>query len=157
MGKSLNKILLSIRNQIFTHDNRKKQLEPQLYCKLRNTDSIPATYYGLPEIHKTNVPLRHITSSINCPTHNISKFLARVLSPLQTNKYSVRNSQELAKKITNKTTWKTFSFLSMWYLYIHVDSYRSSAQNCKRNIRTGRLFRNWYVCGKCYESLEICP
>ena len=45
--KSLNKLLLQIKDQPTSHDNNKKQLEPSLYYKLHSTDSTPASFYGL--------------------------------------------------------------------------------------------------------------
>ena len=53
--------------------------------------------YGLPNniIHKLNVPLRPIVYFYTCPTYNLSKHLARLLSPLVGNKPSeVNNSRE---------------------------------------------------------------
>ncbi|XP_074641212.1 uncharacterized protein LOC141898959 [Tubulanus polymorphus] len=38
--------------------------------------------YGLPKIHKDNVPLRPIVSNCNSPTYRLSKFLAKQLSPV---------------------------------------------------------------------------
>ena len=47
------------------------------------------------------MPLRPIVSFVNSPTHNLSKFLSRVLSSLLKNNYSVRNSQEFVECIKN--------------------------------------------------------
>ena len=55
-----------------------------------SSDATPATFYGLPKIHKPDVPLRPITSSINCPTYQVSRYLASILPPLQNNKYTVK-------------------------------------------------------------------
>ena len=76
-----------------------KQLEPKLYHKLHSTDSTPASFYGLPKIHKENVPLRPIMSAIGSPTYELSKYLANILSPLQNNKYTVKNSASFVEKI----------------------------------------------------------
>ena len=38
--------------------------------------------YGLPKIHKKDVPLRPIISNCNSPTYRLSKYLAKQLSPL---------------------------------------------------------------------------
>ncbi|KAL9961859.1 hypothetical protein ACROYT_G030890 [Oculina patagonica] len=55
--KSLNKLLLQIKHQPASHDSSKKQLEPKLYYKLHSTDSTPASFYGLPKIHKDNATI----------------------------------------------------------------------------------------------------
>ena len=66
---------------------------------VHSTDSTPASFYGLPKIHKENVPLRPITSVVGSPTYELSKYLAKILSPLQNNKYTVKNSASFVKKI----------------------------------------------------------
>ena len=97
--KSLNKLLLQIKDQPAPHDSNKKQLDPKLYYKLHSTDATPASLYGLPKIHKENVPLRPIMSAIGSPTYELSKYLANILSPLQNNKYTVKNSASFVEKI----------------------------------------------------------
>ena len=101
--KSLNALLKQIKDQKSIHDPGAQQLDDKLYYKLRSTDATPATFYGLPKIHKPEVPLRPITSSINCPTYQASKHLASILSPLQRNQFTVTNSNDFARKISNCT------------------------------------------------------
>lgn len=56
--------------------------------------SLPSTY-GLPKIHKTAVPLRPIVSFCTLPTYSLSRFLAKLLSPLVgCTTSAVRNSKE---------------------------------------------------------------
>ncbi|XP_050299707.1 uncharacterized protein LOC126738416 [Anthonomus grandis grandis] len=55
--------------------------------------SKPPHLYGLPKIHKEQMPLRPITSSRNSPTSELSKFLLEIIRPIQGNAASfVRNS-----------------------------------------------------------------
>ncbi|XP_071052133.1 uncharacterized protein [Onthophagus taurus] len=42
---------------------------------------VPPRIYGLPKIHKPDVPLRPIVSAINSPTYQLAKHLAKILSP----------------------------------------------------------------------------
>ena len=98
--KSLNALLKQIKGQTSAHDPGVQQLDDKLYYTLRSTDATPATFYGLPKIHKPEVPLRPITSSINCPTYQVSKHLASILSPLQNNKYTVTNSCDFVEKVS---------------------------------------------------------
>ena len=56
--KELNKLLFDIRKQKASHDPQKSQLSTQLYNHLHSTDASPATFYGLPKIHKPSIPLR---------------------------------------------------------------------------------------------------
>ena len=59
-----------------------KEINKTGYDRLRATYSVTPQLYGLPKIHKPEVPLRPIVSSINSPTYNLAKFLTRVVSPL---------------------------------------------------------------------------
>ena len=38
--------------------------------------------YGLPKIHKKEVPLRPIVSCIQSPSYDLSKYIASIISPL---------------------------------------------------------------------------
>lgn len=72
-----------------------------LYNKLRPTGSQLPRIYGLPKIHKPDVPLRPIASCIGSPSYLISKHIATLISPLtgQTNSH-VRNSVHF-KEVVN--------------------------------------------------------
>ena len=56
-------------------------------------------FYGLPKIHKVNVPLRPIASFVNSPTYNISKILSKIIKPVMTNSFSVKNSIDFIDRI----------------------------------------------------------
>ena len=99
--KSLNALLKQIKGLTSTHDTNVQQLNDKLYYTLRSTDATPATFYGLPKIHKPEVLLRPITTSINCPTYQVSKHLVSILSPLQNYKYTVTNSCDFVKKVSS--------------------------------------------------------
>lgn len=57
--------------------------------------------YGLPKIHKVDIPIRPVVSYINSPAHKLATFLNEVINSSTnfTSKYSVRNSLELAKNL----------------------------------------------------------
>ena len=59
-----------------------RSMNSQLYERLRTSDSSPALFYGLPKVHKPDVPLRPIVSSIGTATYPTSKYLATLLQPL---------------------------------------------------------------------------
>ena len=60
--------------------------------------------YGLPKIHKENVPLRPIVSNINAATYKLSKFLAGVLgNVINKNAYYIKDSFQFADYIKNIT------------------------------------------------------
>ena len=58
--------------------------------------------YGLPKIHKNNIPLRPIVSFINAPTYKLSKFLCNEIGELQNKlRYSVSNSTKMMEIIND--------------------------------------------------------
>ena len=56
-----------------------------MYSHLSPTGSRPGILYGLPKVHKENVPIRPILSSIKTPSYNLSKFLVPLISPWSKN------------------------------------------------------------------------
>ena len=57
-------------------------------------------FYGLPKVHKNNVPLRPIVSSIGSITYKTAQFLASILSPLVgKTEHVVKNNTQFVKKI----------------------------------------------------------
>ena len=59
--------------------------------------------YGLPKIHKPNVPLRPILSMTNSPTYNLAKWLANLLKPVQeaVSHYVVKDSFQFVNEVRN--------------------------------------------------------
>ena len=85
-------VLLDLeRSGIISHD-LKRRLYP-------TAETVP-TFYGLPKIHKPEVPLRPIISSIDSITYNIAKYVSSLLSPLVgLSEHHIVNSQDFAEKI----------------------------------------------------------
>jgi len=71
--------------------------------QLRSSDSLLPKAYGLPKLHKANVPLRLIVSSVNTALYPVAKFLNRILSDsIPHSGYQVKNSFELCEALSNK-------------------------------------------------------
>ena len=69
-----------------------------LYNKLRPTGSQPPRIYGLPKIHKPDIPLRPIVSCIGSPTYQLSKHITSLISPLAGHPSShVKNSRHFTE------------------------------------------------------------
>ncbi|XP_069981900.1 uncharacterized protein [Penaeus vannamei] len=68
---------------------------------LSTSGSKPGLLYGLPKVHKPNIPLRPIISSIGTFNYNTAKFLIPIISPLTTNQYTIENSTVFANEITS--------------------------------------------------------
>ena len=59
-------------------------------------------FYGLPKIHKKDIPLRPIVSFIGSVTYGVAKALARILKPcVGKSSHHVNNTREFADEIRN--------------------------------------------------------
>ena len=77
-------------------DVRAQQLLP--------SHSVVPKLYGVPKIHKPDVPLRPITSTIDSPAHHIARFLTKIISPvLGQTEYTVPNSAAFVEQVKNLT------------------------------------------------------
>ena len=57
-------------------------IDTQRYNRLRCRVPQPPKLYGLPKLHKPNIPMRPIVSFCGSPTYELSKYLTTVLKPL---------------------------------------------------------------------------
>ena len=57
-------------------------IDTQRYNRLRCRVPQPPKLYGLPKLHKPNIPMRPIVSFRGSPTYELSKYLTTVLKPL---------------------------------------------------------------------------
>ncbi|XP_062849575.1 uncharacterized protein LOC134311850 [Trichomycterus rosablanca] len=74
-------------------------IDRALYYKLYPGEATPSLY-GLPKIHKQDVPLRPIVCMINSVTYNISKFLASILNPLVgSTEHHIQNTMDFVDKV----------------------------------------------------------
>ena len=89
----INRFLRQLKNS--------KTITPTTYTTLSTSGSTPGVIYGLPKTHKPNHPLRPILSACNTPNYNIAKYLVKLLTPLTTNQYTLRNSYDFVHTITN--------------------------------------------------------
>ena len=69
LERRMNSILLAL--------NRKGSLHTKLYEKLRSSAGRNPLLYGLPKVHKPQIPLRPIVSFLQSPTYELSKHLSR--------------------------------------------------------------------------------
>ena len=99
---------------------RSENLTEKEYWQLKPFDSSPATFYGLPKVHKVplvcsgdhftfdkdidhQIPLRPINSNIGSPTYQLSKYLAKLLKYLcLNNDFVVNNSKEFTEFIRHQ-------------------------------------------------------
>ena len=77
--RKMNALLLQLKKGAITET---------LYSSVRLLAGRLPLLYSLPKVHKPAVPLRSIVSFVHFPTHQLSKYLARILSPLVGNSSS---------------------------------------------------------------------
>ena len=56
-------------------------IDIQRYNRLRCRVPQPPKLYGLPKLHKSNIPMRPIVSFCGSPTYELSKYLTTILKP----------------------------------------------------------------------------
>ena len=79
---------------------------------LKCTKGVTPKIYGLPKVHKVNLPLRPIVAFVGSPTYNLSKFLINVLSPLLKQTYSVKNFAQFVNIVNDLRCNNSHCFVS---------------------------------------------
>jgi len=75
------------------------KITPQLFYKFLPRVSLCPKLYGLPKIHKPNLPIQPIVVSSKSPTSGLSKWLVSLCKPLMSTQISyIKNLSELVKK-----------------------------------------------------------
>ena len=83
---------------------RSGYLSEAVYDKIKPRHKQPLRIYGLPKIHKVDVPLRPIVLWVNTFTYDLSAYLANILSPLTgESEYTVTNSAHFVSTVSNET------------------------------------------------------
>ena len=70
---------------------------------LRCSDGLSPRSYSLPKIDRRGIPLQPMVSFVNSPTYNVSRYLARILSPIADNTVNTQNSAYFAELIRSET------------------------------------------------------
>ena len=72
------------------------------YKNLYVNGSSPAILYGLPKVHKVNMPLRPILAAFSTPSYRLAKFVIPVFSPYVNNEFTLRNSYDFTDILKEK-------------------------------------------------------
>ena len=99
--------------------NKSKVISNEIFSKLAPTGSRPGILYGLPKVHKPNIPLRPIVSSINSHSFNIAKLLVPLFLPISVSQYLINDTfsflQELfEQKFNNNVVMASFDVTSLF-------------------------------------------
>ncbi|KAG0425394.1 hypothetical protein DMUE_6035, partial [Dictyocoela muelleri] len=98
---------------------------------------IPDVLYGLPKIHKPNIPLRPIISAINSPNYNLAKFLVPILDPLTKTQYTLTDTIDFIICLNSS------SFGTCFMTSFDIESlYTNLPISETINIITNELFHN---------------
>ena len=87
-------------NSMLINLKKRSLLPEKLYERLRSSGGHIPLFCGLPKIHKETIPWRPIASFVSSPMHNLSKFLAKALSPL---------AEKTASHVSSSTDFTTFT------------------------------------------------
>jgi hypothetical protein len=91
----------------------KNEINWYQYNKLTAHNTVCPKIYGLPKIHKDNVPLRPIVSFVQTPTYETAVNIAKTLRQLKDiDKYNIKNSFELKNEIQKEKIPEGFSLVS---------------------------------------------
>ena len=71
------------------------------FSSLYATGSVPGILYGLPKIHKPNLPIRPILSAIGTLNYKISKFFIPILKSLTLNDFTILDTFSFVQTILN--------------------------------------------------------
>ncbi|BHF64967.1 hypothetical protein SprV_0200797600 [Sparganum proliferum] len=83
---------------------RKNVISLDEWRQTKPTDTALARFYGLPKIHKPNVPLRPIVALKGSPTYNLAKWMSRKLNFLREGSVtSVNSASQFLADIRGKT------------------------------------------------------
>ncbi|XP_044745080.1 uncharacterized protein LOC123306943 [Coccinella septempunctata] len=92
-------------------------------------------YYGLPKIHKAELNLRPIISSIDCPNTGITKFLTGILtnSYNQENQYYIKDSFEFANFMNDLKLPSGYVLVSWDAISLYTNTTLDTAKWCINN------------------------
>ena len=75
-------------------------IEEQLYKKMYSTGAVAPKFYGLPKIHKRDIPLRPIVSSRGSINYEVAKELSRTLRPLVgKSPHHIKNTDDFVEQV----------------------------------------------------------
>jgi len=101
-------------NDILKKWFKNNYITKQTYFSLFSSDSVLPKAYGLPKIHKKDIPFRIIVSSINTATYALASYLQSIItSSLTLDNKQVKNSFELYKALSGTELSNTYELISL--------------------------------------------
>ncbi|XP_067634483.1 lamin-like protein [Eurosta solidaginis] len=91
LQKKNNKIVDDLYKQKYINASEKFKL----FCSA----AIAPRLYGLPKIHKPDMPLRPISSSVNVPCYQFSKYIGEKIQNVTSEEYNIKNVFRLKERL----------------------------------------------------------
>ena len=82
---------------------KKKIIDDSTYWNIKPCGSRPGVLYGLPNVHKARCPMRPIVSSIDTYNHKLAKYLVKILKPISSNKFCIKDTLSFVDWIKQQT------------------------------------------------------
>ena len=114
-------------------------IEEQLYKKMYPTGDVAPKFYGLPKIHKRDIPLRPTVSSRGSISYEVAKELSRILRPLVgKSPYHIKNTGDFVQQVRgiNIQPTECVSSYDVSALFTSV-TYRICYYHHKEQVRAG--------------------
>lgn len=135
----------NVANKMITLWENEGRINAKTGKDLRTYNGTIAKLYGLPKIHKNNVPFRPIVSSIGTPLYSLSSFLSDILNKtVGKSPTNILNAEEFKNKIKDVLVPPDHKLLSLDVvsLFTNIDSklvvnlVRSRWKEIKKNSGT---------------------
>ena len=117
MEDKINRTLKQLKKNLIITDD--------IYNSLYSSGSSYSMLYGLPKVHKTDVPLRPILAAYNSPNFAIAKYLVPILSNLTSNQYTLTNSSSFVPEILNQNSHSFMFSFDVQSLFTNVPLYET--------------------------------
>ena len=90
-------------------------IDLQLYYRLRCRVPQSAKLYGLPKLHKPNIPMRPIVSFCGSPTYQLSKHFTNILKPLtDKSRQKLQSTDNFIERYQNNTNTRRPQACILW-------------------------------------------
>jgi hypothetical protein len=104
--------------RLLTTLKKSESISPASYEQLLPTGSRIGILYGLPKVHKNNIPLRPMLSCIDNYSYKVAKFFIPLLNPISSRAYMVKDSfsfvQELLSLNSSNVVMASFDVHSLF-------------------------------------------
>ena len=92
----------------------------ETYLELYSSGNAFGVLYGLPKIHKQDIPLRPILAAYNTPNYKIAKYISHLITPYSLNQYALTNSASLIPHILSQDSDLYMVSLDVTSLFTNV-------------------------------------